>query len=82
MLLAPLVRDESGEFRDVIDRARREGFVRLRIDGEIIDLGRPEPIKLLKSKKHTIEAVVDRLALRAEGEGEGIRERLLDSLET
>ncbi len=82
MLLAPLVRNEVGEFRDVIDRARREGFVRLRIDGEIIDLGRPEPIKLLKSKKHTIEAVVDRLALRAEGEGEGIRERLLDSLET
>lgn len=82
MLLAPLVRNEAGEFRDVIDRARREGFVRLRIDGEIIDLGRPEPIKLLKTKKHTIEAVVDRLALRAEGGGEGIRERLLDSLET
>jgi excinuclease ABC subunit A len=82
MLLAPLVSNEVGEFRDVIDRARREGFVRLRIDGEIIDLGRPEPIKLLKSKKHTIEAVVDRLALKAEGEGEGIRERLLDSLET
>ena len=82
MLLAPLVSNEVGEFRDVIDRARREGFVRLRIDGEIIDLGRPEPIKLLKSKKHTIEAVVDRLALKVEGEGEGIRERLLDSLET
>ena len=82
MLLAPLVRNEPGEFRDVIDRARREGFVRLRIDGEIIDLGRPEPIKLFKTKKHTIEAVVDRLALRPEGEGEGIRERLIDSLET
>ena len=82
MLLAPLVRNEVGEFRDVIDRARREGFVRLRIDGEIIDLGRPEPIKLLKSKRHTIEVVVDRLALRPKGEGEGIRERLLDSLET
>ena len=90
MLLAPLVRNEIGEFRDVIDRARREGFVRLRIDGEIVDLGRPEPIKLLKSKKHTIEAVVDRLAIRSnesgslrpEGSGEGIRERLVDSLET
>ena len=86
MLLAPLVRNEPGEFRDVIDRARREGFVRLRIDGEIIDLGRPEPIKLLKTKKHTIEAVVDRLALKSttgpEVGGEGIRERLLDSLET
>jgi excinuclease ABC subunit A len=82
MLLAPLVTNEAGEFRDVIDRARREGFVRLRIDGEIIDLGRPEPVKLLKTKKHTIEAVVDRVALRSEGEGEGLRERLLDSLET
>jgi excinuclease ABC subunit A len=82
MLLAPLVRDEAGEFRDVIDRARREGFVRLRIDGEIVDLGRPEPVKLAKTKRHTIEAVVDRLALRSEGSGEGIRERLLDSLET
>lgn len=82
MLLAPLVKNEAGEFRDVIDRARREGFVRLRVDGEIVDLGRPEPIKLLKTKKHTIEAVVDRLALRLEGEGAGIRERLLDSLET
>ena len=82
MLIAPLVRNEPGEFRDVIDRARREGFVRLRIDGEIIDLGRPEPIRLLKSKRHTIEVVVDRLALRSEGDGNGIRERLLDSLET
>jgi len=82
MLLAPLVRNEAGEFRDVIDRARREGFVRLRIDGEIIDLGRPDPIKLLKTKRHTIEAVVDRLALKSENGGEGIRERLLDSLET
>ena len=82
MLLAPLVRNEAGEFRDVIDRSRREGFVRLRIDGEIIDLGRPEPIKLLKTKKHTIEAVVDRLVLKSEGDGEGIRERLMDSLET
>ncbi len=82
MLLAPLVTNEEGEFRDVIDRARREGFVRLRIDGEIVDLGRPEPVKLAKTKRHTIEAVVDRLALRSEGSGEGIRERLLDSLET
>ncbi|NBZ96602.1 MAG: excinuclease ABC subunit UvrA [Proteobacteria bacterium] len=82
MLLAPLVTNEAGEFRDVIDRARREGFVRLRIDGEIIDLGRPEPVKLLKTNKHTIEAVVDRVALRSDGEGEGLRERLLDSLET
>ncbi len=82
MLLAPLVRGEKGEFRDVIDRARREGLVRLRIDGEIVDLGGSEPIKLLKTREHHIEAVIDRLALRTEGQGEGIRERLIDSLET
>lgn len=82
MLLAPMVRNETGEFRDVIDRARREGFVRLRIDGEIIDLGRPEPIRLAKSRRHSIEAVVDRLALGADEGGGGPRTRLLDSLET
>ena len=82
MLLAPLVSNQAGDFRHVVDRARREGFVRLRIDGEIIDLGRPEPIKLLKSVKHTIEAVVDRLALRNITGDQEIRSRLVDSLET
>src|SRR6201997_2913517 len=77
ILLAPLVRDEAGEFRDVIEKARREGFVRLRIDGEIFELGAPEPIRLKKSARHTIEAVVDRLVVR-----EGIRVRLADSVET
>ena len=77
ILLAPLVRNESGEFRDVIEKTRREGFVRLRADGEIVELGRPEPIRLKKGERHTIEAVVDRLVVR-----EGIRTRLADSVET
>src|SRR5689334_20697140 len=77
ILLAPLVRNEIGEFRDVIDKARREGFVRIRVDGEVVELARPEPIRLKKGERHTIEAVVDRLVIR-----EGLRGRLADSLET
>src|SRR5262249_48135849 len=67
----------TGEFRDVIERLKREGFVRARIDGEIVELDRPEPIRLKKNERHTIEAVVDRLVVR-----EGIRVRLTDSVET
>lgn len=77
MVLAPLVNREAGEFRDVIDKARREGFVRLRIDGELVELSGNEPIRLDKAKKHTIEAVVDRLVVRGE-----LGSRLADSLET
>ena len=73
-LLAPLVQNQTGEFRDVIEKLKREGFVRVRIDGEILELGRPEPIRLKKSGRHTIEAVVDRLVVR-----DGIRSRLADS---
>ncbi len=77
VLLAPMVEDQVGEFRDVIEKLKREGFVRVRVDGEIIELGRPEPIRLRKNERHTIEAVVDRLIVR-----EGIRTRLADSVET
>ena len=77
ILLAPLIRNETGEFRDVIEKIKREGFVRVRVDGEIIELSRPEPIRLKKTGRHTIEAVVDRLVVR-----EGIRTRLADSVET
>ncbi len=76
-LLAPLVQNQTGEFRDVIEKLKREGFVRVRIDGEILELGRPEPIRLKKSGRHNIEAVVDRLVVR-----DGIRSRLADSVET
>ncbi|MEY2491749.1 MAG: excinuclease subunit [Verrucomicrobiota bacterium] len=77
VVLAPLLENEKGEFRDVIEKLRREGFVRARIDGEIIELGRPEPIRLKKGEKHTIEAVVDRLVIR-----DGVRVRLADSVDT
>ncbi|MGI8436806.1 MAG: excinuclease ABC subunit UvrA, partial [Chthoniobacterales bacterium] len=77
ILLAPLVRNEVGEFRDVVEKAKREGFVRVRVDGEILELAQPEPIRLKKTGRHTIEAVVDRLVVR-----DGIRSRLADSVET
>jgi excinuclease ABC subunit A len=77
IVLAPLVQNQVGEFRDVIERLKREGFVRARVDHAIIELDRPEPVRLKKSERHTIEAVVDRLVVR-----EGIRIRLTDSVET
>src|SRR6202163_3940254 len=77
VLLAPLVQNQTGEFRDVIEKVKREGFVRVRIDGEIMELGSGEPIRLKKTQRHTIEAVVDRLVVH-----HGIRVRLTDSIET
>lgn len=77
ILLAPLVRGQVGEFRDVLEKIRREGFVRARIDGEIVELGGPEQVRLSKTSRHRIEAVVDRLVIR-----EGITSRLSDSVET
>src|SRR6187551_2127414 len=77
ILLAPLVQNQTGEFRDVLEKVKREGFVRVRVDGEIMELAQPEPIRLKKTSRHTIEAVVDRLVVR-----EGIRTRLADSVET
>src|SRR5881394_1052318 len=77
VLLAPLIENQLGEFRDVIEKAKREGFIRVRIDGQIAELDRPEPIRLKKNELHTIQAVVDRLVVR-----DGIRVRLTDSIET
>jgi excinuclease ABC subunit A len=71
------VHNQRGEFRDVIEKAKREGFVRIRVDGEILELSRADPIRLKKTEKHTIEAVIDRLVVK-----EGIRVRLNDSVET
>jgi excinuclease ABC subunit A len=77
LIIAPIIRHELGEFRDVLEKIKREGFVRVRIDGEVLELARPEPIRLTKTKHHTIEIVVDRLVIR-----EGIRTRLADSVDT
>ena len=77
MLLAPVVRRQKGEFRDVIERLAREGFVRARVDGEFVELEANTRVKLDKKKFHTIEAVVDRLVIDGK-----IRVRLGDSVET
>jgi excinuclease ABC subunit A len=77
MILAPVVRDQKGEFRDVIERLGREGFVRARVDGQLIELSDGIRVKLDPKAKHTIEAVVDRLVI-----DEKIRVRLSDSVET
>jgi excinuclease ABC subunit A len=76
MLLAPVVRDQKGEFRDVLERLGREGFVRARIDGQSVELANHR-VKLDAKSRHTIEAVVDRLIIDPK-----IRVRLSDSVET
>src|SRR3984893_11975268 len=63
MLLAPVVREQKGEFRDVVERLGREGFVRARIDGELVELANNVRLKLDPKQRHTIEAVVDRLVI-------------------
>ncbi|HZJ68887.1 MAG TPA: excinuclease ABC subunit UvrA, partial [Candidatus Eisenbacteria bacterium] len=78
ILYAPIVRERKGEFKKQFEYFRKEGFARIRVDGEsylLDDL--PEGFKLEKNKKHTIEIVVDRLIMR-----KGIESRLADSLET
>ena len=78
MLLAPIIRRQKGEFRDVFERLAREGFVRARVDGELIELAENVArTKLDKKKFHNIEAVVDRLVI-----DDKIRVRLGDSVET
>ena len=74
-ILAPVVRQRKGEHAKEFESARRSGYVRVRVDGNLYDLS--EEIKLEKNKKHTIEIVVDRLVVKEE-----IRSRLADSLET
>src|SRR4249920_2747084 len=64
MLLAPLVTGRKGEYKSIFEEMRRSGYVRVRVDGKIYDLS--DEIDLDKQKKHTIEAVVDRLVIRKE----------------
>jgi excinuclease ABC subunit A len=74
-ILAPLVRGRKGEFKDLFERARKEGFVRVRVDGETHDLS--DPPALNRYENHDIAVVVDRLVVKA-----GDRDRLADSVET
>ena len=74
-ILAPVVKGQKGEHKKVFENAKKSGFVRVRVDGEMRELG--EDIELLKTKKHSIEIVVDRIVIR-----ENTAKRLTDSLET
>ncbi len=74
-LLAPIARGRKGEFRKELEQAGKDGFVRVRIDGQVMALD--DAPELQKNIKHNIELVVDRLVVR-----EGIRTRLADSVET
>ena len=76
MILAPLVRDRKGEYQSVFDDLRKQGYARVRVDGDVHDLS--DEIPLDKYKKHSIEVVVDRLVI---GES-GNRTRISDSVET
>lgn len=74
-ILAPVVRGRKGEFEDLLDLLRGDGYARALIDGQMRQLS--DDITLTKQKKHTIEVVVDRLVIK-----DGIRQRLTDSVET
>lgn len=74
-VLAPIVKQKKGEYVKELEKARKDGFVRVRIDGTIQDLS--EEIKLKKTQKHDIDIIVDRLIIK-----EGIRSRLFGSIET
>ena len=76
-VLAPVIRGKKGEHARVLEDARKSGFVRVRIDGEIYDLD--DTPALDKKKKHTVELVVDRLVIRP---GKEFQKRLADSIET
>lgn len=74
LIMAQAVRGKKGEHKKLLEHIRKEGYTRLRIDGEIRDAG--EEIQLEKNKKHTIEVVIDRLIIRSE-----IRPRMAESME-
>lgn len=75
MIVAPIVKDKKGEFKTVLEDIKRDGYVRLYIDGTLYMI--EEVPKLQKTKKHTIEVVVDRLIVR-----DNIEKRLVDSMES
>lgn len=75
MILAPLVRGRKGEYRQLFEEIQKEGFLRVRVDGQIYEVS--DDIELDRYKQHTIEAVVDRLVVREEA-----RSRLAESIET
>jgi excinuclease ABC subunit A len=77
MILSPLIKGQKGEHKETFGAINKQGFVRARVDGEILELANKKSPALVKTKVHTIEAIVDRLVLKPE-----IRSRLADSIET
>jgi excinuclease ABC subunit A len=77
MILSPLIKGQKGEHKDTFGAIAKQGFVRARVDGEILELAGKKTPELTKTKVHTIEAIVDRIVLKPE-----IRSRLADSVET
>jgi excinuclease ABC subunit A len=75
LLLAPLVKERKGEHRDVLEQVRKAGFTRVRVDGIVLSV--EDDVRLDKKKKHSIDAVVDRLIAKP-----GMKQRLHDSVET
>jgi excinuclease ABC subunit A len=83
LILGPVIRDRKGQHKNVFEQIRKEGFVRVRVNGAIRDLD--ETFDLDKNRKHTIEVVVDRLIVRhglEDDDVHALRIRLIDSLET
>lgn len=74
-IMAPVIRGRKGEHVKLLENAKKNGFVRVRIDGEVMDIN--EDIKMDKNKKHNIEIVIDRIVIK-----EGIESRVSDSIET
>ena len=73
-ILAPVIRKKKGQHKNVIEKVQKDGYVRVRVDGEVYDV--TEVPELSKSKQHNIDVVVDRIVIK-----EGIRSRLFDSIE-
>ncbi len=76
-ILAPLVRGRKGEYKKVFEDARKKGFARVRVNGEVVGLDETDDLKLERYEKHDIEVVVDRIVLKAED-----RSRIADSVQT
>src|SRR5450432_3561174 len=77
MVLSPLIKGQKGEHKDIFSAINKQGFVRARVDGELMELTAGKPPALTKTKAHNVEAIVDRIVLKPE-----IRSRLADSIET
>ena len=76
MIMAPFVRDQKGEHKHIFEEARKAGYSRVRVDGTVMDLNEAVTLNLDKKKKHSIDVVVDRVAVDPEN-----RNRIADSLE-